>query len=434
MKHAVITDTAIITLNNGQATLPRQLQHITDLEHIGQRTGINQFWIMPGTQVDNMGHDFFTEREGYNIFQTANKNGSLFARPQSGRCRKDDTRAHEIRVIYPARGGFSWDVKEPLDVLTTVDYLESTLKVPVQWSPAHMSHVLLRESVTKESWLDKSSIALDTLPFNKAAKDIRFIQPLSFDMVGQYLHQYDRNAAYLAACQGVTVGCGTPIHEQGTITDFARPGVYHVARLDTGSWDNRLPPIVKGDWITSDILQFALKNGYQIDIDEAWIFEEGHGIFRKWASALWEARAQLKTGSEYPHETGRKNAIWTTKSIATQGMGKFAMKGVQHSFMRNNWWADVVGKNRMNTLHHIKKYAALGYYPQFVKCDAVWYVSPVKNPVEAVPGIMERCEKLGGFKHAYTLLLTREIVQQSQQHKGDGLLDFLKECVKQQQQ
>lgn len=439
--HAVVSDECLTTSLGGRVKLSRPVRHISELELLGQRTGITHFWILPNSAAAGLGHEFVADRDGYNIFQTRNANGNPFTTPHFARCRKVGN-GHEILAGYPDKV-FGWVANEAADVLTAIEYLTTLLGVRVQWSPTHMGHSLLKQILlNRQEWLRESDVPLDTLPFNKAAKDVKFSRPLTPDMVGMTVHEFDGNSKYLAACEGVTVGSGTPVHRKPAVPVIATaettghtPGVYRVQVVST-TWDTKqLPPIIKGEWVTNDILQYALKNGYEVLLHEAYQFEEGHQLFRKWAGTLWSVRAELnpkqlnlsESPDKFPHRQGRANAYRTIKDIATQSVGAFAMKGVKHNLARNNWWADIVGKSRVTMLYHMKKFADAGYYPLFANCDAIGYATHESNPYEAVPGIMKRSNQLGGFKHAWSLLLTEEIVQQGMMVPTERLHSFLKE-------
>jgi hypothetical protein len=434
--HAVVSDEFLTTSNGGRVKLSRPVRHITELHLLGQRTGITHFWIMPNSYVAGLGHEFLADRDGYNIFQTKNSNGSLFESPQSARCRKLQSASHEILACYPDKA-FGWVVNDETDILCTIDYLADVLKVPVQWSPIHMGHTLLRNSVTRENWLVESTIPLHTLPFNKAAKDIHFVRPLTLDLVGQWWHEYDRNSHYLAGCAGVMVGTGTPIHLKenelysgGYVSGSVETGVYRVEVKDASKWPVYLPPIIRGEWVGGDVLEYAIQQGYEVIAREAWVFPESHQLLRQWATNLWNSRTTLNPKSEsvyFPHLQARINAYNTIKRVATKSVGSFAIRHEKHNLARNNWWEEAVNKSRVVMLYHLKKFADAGYFPYGVWCDAASYVSPNSNPVEAVPGIMLRSDKLGGFKHAWSLQLTQEIIEESFKYEGYSMLSFLKE-------
>jgi hypothetical protein len=417
--HAVVSDESLTTSSGGRVKLSRPVRHISELELLGQRTGITHFWIMPNSHAAGLGHEFFTDRDGYNIFQTKDATGALFECPQSGRCRKLSS-GHEILVCYPAKA-FWWVANEAADILAAIDCLSSIFKITIQWSPIHLGHTLLRQSV-RESWLAESTIPLYSLPFNDAAKDIHYFRPLTLDAVGQWWHEYDRNSHYLAGCTGVDVGTGTPAHLQenelyrgGYIDGAIESGVYRVEVLDASKWCGQLPPIINGNgWVTADVLEYAIKQGYDVAVREGWVFPESHQILRQWAETLWKARTVLHpSNTQFSHKQGQTNAYYTIKDIATSSVGAFGIRNDKHKFARNNWRSDVIGKSNVTMLYHLKKYADMGYFPHFVNVDAAGYISPVASPMAAVPGIMARADKLGGFKHENSLLLTEEIMQQA---------------------
>lgn len=422
--HAVVSDEFLTTSAGGRVKLSRPVHHISELELLGKRTGITHFWVLPDTHVTSLGHEFVAGRDGFNIFQTTDSDGHQFKSPIAARCRKLQG-GHEIFCNWPDKA-FWWDVKDETDILCTIDYLQDVLGITVQWSPGHMGHVLLRKSISNEKWLEESTIPLHTIPFNDSAKDLHFFKPLTADLTGLWWHEYDGNSKYLASCQSVYVGTGTPAHltedelyRGGYIKDSIEAGLYRVKVLGAPCWPGSLPPIINSEWVTADILEYAMKQGCEVAVQEGWVFPDSHQMLRRWADTLWKARCTLNPNVTqdgpvpFPHRQGWVNAYHTIKDIATMSVGAFGINHANHKLARNNWRADIVGRSRITTLYHLKKFLDKGYPPHFVNVDAVGYFSPVASPVAAVPGIMDRATKLGGFKHENSLFVTEEIMQQA---------------------
>jgi len=451
-KHAVLTDDHVVMIDVTTRKLLRadnwHPRSINELWMLGQELDITHFWIMPGCQFDSAGYAALDETKAddasdiFDIFVTKDRQGQLYPEPQSARCRLADNAGHEVLICYPHRGDFAWEIEKPLDILATIDYLTTALGVTVQWSPGHMAFSLLEmvhASDKHQDWTREPTIDMFTLPYGKApsltSSNVYLKSALTLDMVGKYLHRYDKNSAYLSAMQGLTTGCGDPVHIQGGYINQALPGIYHVAKVFPGNqWNLKdLPPIIVTPWVTRDVLQLALQKGYQVTIDQAWQFSEKHDLFRKWAGLLWDARADLRTNTaKYIYAPGRENACKTTKLIATIGPGRFAMAG-QHRFRHVNWWDDIVGKSAVAMLLNLEKFYKAGHRPVYVKNDEVWYLSSEGDPAQAVPGILDRAGQLGGYKHELSLLLTEEIIRASWQQQPHQILSFLKRCSQRQE-
>lgn len=404
------------------------LLNIEQLWQAGQDFGFTHFWVMPGCSIDQEGRDFFQVDAPYDTLITPNdvEQPPAFARVRIGKWR--DERGHTVYVGYPRR--FNWKGTGPFDILDTINYLESYLAVPVQWSSGHIGRALLHKAYAgKERVIRDASSDLRELPFNEAAFDLVFKRPITSDMEGMYLHHYDKNSAYLSACRGANMGIGDPEHVTGGDIIPGLPGIYRVTweYPFTGEW---MPPIVdpRQEWVTNDVLLFAQQHGYILTIHEAWVFNDYRKVLDPVATTIWEARSVLnpKSGPNpfFAEENAiaRKNAYDTCKEIALVFVGGFATGKEKHPDIKGihpNWWADAVGKARVNMLANLLKYTAQAGAPVLVYSDGVWFASKDSNPRTAVPGILDRAEKLGGFKHVYSFQLTAGDIQ-AVQGKSEG--------------
>jgi hypothetical protein len=235
----------------------------------------------------------------------------------------------------------------------------------------------------------------------------------------------------LSACQGVSVGTGECFHIQGE-GNGKQPGIFHIksCAYDGDMFDGiTLPYLFLGDWITLDMLKLARQQNYQITIDESYIFEEGHVMLKKWAADLWASRQALKEEDfKYPHPVARQNAYGTIKEIALIGVGKLAHK--EQSFYHPNWWADTVGKSVVTLVFNLLAYAKNGYYPFLIYSDGLYFPSEEKNIMKALPGILDRKDDLGGYKHVSSVRITAEIVEASQTLKPGEMVSLLKKAGK----
>lgn len=308
--------------------------------------------------------------------------------------------------------------------MNTNALIEQQLGIPVQKSSVYTAKTLLRQCYRgKEHIIRDTSFDLRDLPFYQSAFDIVFRRPLGASMIGMTVHLYDKNSAYLSACSSTDTGIADPIHladgDDGTHIVPGLPGIYRVSWgvFSPESYDTALTPSIideKQEWITNDVLLYAQSKGYEVTIHEAWVFPEYDRILgnrdakRNYAKKIWDARQALKDVDE--------EAYAKMKEIALVGVGSFATSKEKYpglNLIHPNWWADVVGKTRVNMLANIEKYAAVAGTPILVYCDGVWFVSRDPNPRTAVPGILDRQDKLGGYKHVYSFTLTQELYDQA---------------------
>lgn len=267
-------------------------------------------------------------------------------------------------------------------------------------------------------WEKKPQIIKDTsfdlrdLPFVDAARPILWRRDLEEWMIGLWVHLFDKNSQHLSACRGVKTGVGDPIHRVESFGWDALsdnlPGIYRVS-WKVYSLDDIFPPIIETtqEWVTNDVLVYAVSKGYEVEIHEAWVFPEYTKVLDKWADRLWNAMQATK-------ETDRE-AYGKLKAISHVGPGSFATGKNKHpglDLIHPNWWADVVGKSRVNLLCNIEKYGA----PVCIRTDGLYYVSHDSNIRTAIPGIFDRIGQSGGYKIPdgwKSFRLTRELYEQA---------------------
>lgn len=293
--------------------------------------------------------------------------------------------------------------------------IERALGIPLQKSPVYTAKELLRYCYRgKERVIRDTSFDLRDLPFGEAARDLLFRRELEPWMIGLTLHHYDKSSAYLSACSSTNTGIGDPVHETENVKP-GLPGIYRVT-IENEPWDSI--PIVETDqqWVTNDVLVFALDRGYEFKIHEAWVFLDYDRILgsrdekRNWSRKIWNARTILK-------ELGEMEAYEQVKIIAIVGVGSFATSKEKYpglTLIHPNWWADVVGKHRVNMLCNIERYSREASPPVLVYSDGLYFVSSDRNARTAVPGILARVGQLGGYRHEYSFTLTQEIYEQAQ--------------------
>lgn len=428
-KHAVLFNTRSLMISTDRRVrtveLPDLCHSLYDVYDAARLYGVTHVWVHP-----TYGDIFIGEsNENWNIFAAWEDDdeydqfGEFVAAgakdlPKFARIYKKGTYG-EVKVGFPHRGRWGWEIETPLDILATIHYLEDTLGVPVQWSPGHMGTEvvkLLNASDRRQDWVRDASIDLFKLPFKKAGHDLYWKSDIPTIAKGMYLHQYDKRSAYLAACADLYVGAGDPVHVE-TVTDTTLPGVYHVKVLGKPHpFDNAtLPHIIDGEqWVTADVLSYAKRMGYPLSIYEAWVWEEKHKTLASYAEKLFSSRHVFRTNPErFPHERGRKNAENTMKETALIGTGKFASEK-SGKFRQPYWWAAVVDKARVIELANIYKlWIDTGESPVLIYSDSVYYLSSNPNPQEAFPGIFACGQKsgLGKYRHEGTWKVTQELIE-----------------------
>jgi hypothetical protein len=414
-KHAVVTDTQFYWISDEERRLvrmlmPEPIMHASDLWLAGQDLGITHFWVMPGCEIATMGWDFYTEKAGFKAFVPGVRDENV---PPHAVTYGKGKGSREIHINYPASGaGFGWIVERPLDVLAAVDYLAGLLlTMDIKYSPQHLgkNHLkaLYRGTKRLQSYIAPCEDDLTRFPFRQAAKEIYFCTPLSAANVGKWFHLYDKNSAHPAAARSMVTGIGHMEHVTDvSLIDFKKPGIFKISFIPRGIFDGEiLPMIIEQDqeWVTLDVLKYARNMGYHVVIHEAYVFEKGLNIWGEWVKDLWDVRQELKNEQKFLHETARLNAYDTAKSIMNTTIS--ATKS------NINWWSDMVGFARTARLANLRTFLANAQmYPLYVYADDMAFVSDYADPNLAVPMILDRKDKLGGYKCKYSFQLTSEMI------------------------
>lgn len=279
--------------------------------------------------------------------------------------------------------------------MNTAAVIEQQLGIPGQYGAWWTGRRLLQEC-----WKHKSSVLRDAtfdlreLPFVDAARAILWRRDLEPYMVGWYVHLFDKNSQHLSACRGVNNGIGDPVHlAHGDDDTFIRPGLPGIYRVTINSIHDwcLMPPIIEDgqEWVTNDVLVFAIDRLYDLTIHEAWVFTDYTKILDKWAEKLWNALQATKDVD--------RDAYDKIKAISHVGPGSFATRKETHpgiDLIHPNWWADVVGKARVNLHCNLEKFGV----PVCVRTDGLYYITRDPNIRTAVPGILDRMGQSGGYK------------------------------------
>lgn len=305
--------------------------------------------------------------------------------------------------------------------------IQDKLGVPYEYGAWSTARHLLRDCWKhKPSVVRDASFDLRDLPFSGAARDIAWRRELEQYMIGYTVHHFDKNSQYLAADRGVKTGVGDPTHiadgDDDTHIVPGLPGIYKVDWWANDSFTREFPPIIEPgqEWVTNDVLVFALEHGYDVFIEEAWVWHDYTKILDPWAKRLWDARVALKGVND--------DAYDKIKEIAVVGNGAWATSKIKHpgiDLIHPNWWADTVGKSRVNLLANLLKYGA----PVCIETDGLYYITRDSNWRTAVPGILDRMNELGGYKHEGSFTLTPELYQKAQGRSVGKLAELFKEAA-----
>jgi hypothetical protein len=423
---AVIDDAQLTSAKMERVRLSESIANLGDLARQALAANVSHVWALPGTQL--------SQTVDKNFILGAGKEWDVFAsysrleedRPMFARIWRKNTSGREGRTIYvgfPEWGTWPWKCPDVVSLLATLTYTESALGLPVVWSSGHMALDLLKalNLEKRASWLSPLTTDLRTLPTNdgrtlpvkKCARDLTWKRTLTpRDKKKKWVHKYDKNSMYLAAATGLLVGEGDPEHVEGNAFDERLPGIWRIRaeRADTLYDGVQLPSPTRMEWLTTAMATCAMKMGYQVEMLEGYQWNKPgmyHRTLESWANTLWAARQSLKFGSPtfdpaFKHQLGRENAYNTIGAIAHVGVGKLADESTSGGLYRPDMWALVVGRACANIFYNIESIRkTAGLTPVLVYTDSLWYVSDDPDPETAVPGIIDKQNKLGGYKVVY---------------------------------
>lgn len=418
---AVIADGALLTLDEKTRTLKRApvLQdvrtssQVLDLAHDFQ---LDSVWILPGSQLSwlagNYDECFPASGEGYDG-RTSFQRSKLACMHLWHTAGSSDYR-RTISVHFPEHDPrWGWqNIRSAPDLLYAILYLRVALGCEIEWGPGSTGKSLMEKlnEGPRASWVRESDLSM--LPLRAYAQDLEWKSlPDELPEGPLYFHAYDKNSMYLGSCTSANLGEGTPSYLKQPSFAPLCPGLWgiHLAH------DTPYYPAGR-HWLWTPELEFLVRTETGpvsgLVIEDAFLWEKYHQTLRSWGERLWKARQELKIGHfRYP-EAG-EHAYSAVKRIATQSLGWLAHKPAEGTsqWYRPDWWNMVVSNARAKMMYKCWGLQQRGYAPCWINVDELGFLSSEKDPAQAVPGLMQRADQLGGFKHAYTLSATPELLE-----------------------
>lgn len=235
-----------------------------------------------------------------------------------------------------------------------------------------------------------------------------------------YLHAFDINGMYLAACSSVELGFGQAAHVKAPAFDAQRPGYWRALIKGADTWVAPYPrPFVcdgKPHWYTTPMLELALDLGATVKIREAWIYPQHHRWFEPWYERLRDARSTLMRD---PSPEGRL-ALAAVKATYAQALGRLAGRWLQagDETFRPDWRHAVVSRARANMERHLAKATAP---PVALDIDLAVFHSIHQDPGQAAAALgLQVSAQLGKWKWLGSLsaLAAGDIVRGARTRSG----------------
>jgi len=312
----------------------------------------------------------------------------------------------QINVIFADNTKWSWITRAVTakQLYITLVYLETELGVSISGSPGVVGWKVL--DTFHPEWLyDVSTIDIDACHFDKSYSDLLWQSPTLQTGATGFIHKYDRNMAFTAACVANHYGVGTPVNKRGL--GYFNPnqvGVHHCKW--SGAHNPLLPrPVLGGmEWIATPQVRLLKHLGYDVNILESWVYPEQHQLMSQWAKFMWNARMNFEDSPypKYPHPVCRKLARTGVKEAANGLIGLLRYTDFADSDLekkRPDIRTGTVSRNTELCYHNLLKVESKERVrPALAYMDAFYYILPTRNGKAGLPTMMEREGKLGGYK------------------------------------
>jgi hypothetical protein len=451
-RNGVVTDTHLYMMSQGKLArkrLPAPVLGAGQLLQICLDAGLDALWVLAGTQLSDIANRDYIEQAlgGWDIKNHQYTDPHEYE-DDIARCtflmawKRKEARSPEEsgRAIFLgyAEHNHRWELHEvtnPVALLGALTYLEDALQRPARFTPQSTGKNMMAEVNKGERmpWVRPVDLSTYEPVIKTKVVDIRWKRPLSEREMGMgYLIGADKNSMYPASGTSVLLGSGTPIHTERPVFNLKKPlaGVYLCSVSGTSEFDGvGLPhPLqnllhtneggVRRGWFWTYTVKLLHELGYTVDIEQAYTWAESHTILRPWAEQLWAARASLDgrnpacASERYPSQEARALAYRAVKPILNTSLGlldsvpKHPERPGAFDWYRPDWYMLVKDNARYQMFWRIRSFLKKNCIPVGIHCDCLYYITDTDNHEQALPGMFDRWDKLGGYKRKFTRAIT----------------------------
>ncbi|MDX2843380.1 DUF927 domain-containing protein [Streptomyces ipomoeae] len=223
-----------------------------------------------------------------------------------------------------------------------------------------------------------------------------------------WLHQFDKNAAWLGAFGGAKLGLGDPVHHpDGVPFDTEKAGYWRVADIP-GTGLDRLPGFrvlaaeEGGFWLRTPAIDLIAETykGWTPTVLEAWVWPATSRALYSMYERISTARKRIILAGEQ----GRPGARYAKQVVGAlyqsfrgyltrvDGPQKDNATGGHFAgdiYWRPDWAAMILDLALANTYRNLRKYAAEGRFPLSLRVDAITLTSNEADPAAAAPASMD---------------------------------------------
>jgi hypothetical protein len=406
----------------------------SDILQLALAFGLRTVWVFPGSAESARATKEFVE--GGSGSEKWKINNPQYSKNQSHLCtflrgwkqkehREATEDGREVGVGFAEHGDWVFKkCRNPVQMLGSTAYLEDAIGTNIAYSSHSVGRKLMEIANSKrgrKEWI--RPIDIRRYPAVIGTADVlQWKRGLTEEEAEEeWIDGYDKNSDFGAGCTHAKLGSGEPIHiGEMDLTEETKilPGRYYIRLGGSSVWNgHELPHPTDGrseGWFWSSTVQLAVKCGYQVRIDEGWGWEESHTILRYWATDLWAARCRLNEKHKdcdrqrYFSQEARKWAYESVKQIINTSIGLLAHPPENEgwtgatNWYRPDWQALIVDAAKCEMFRRIQQVMqATGKKPIGCDTDCLYYVAETADHKQAIPGMMDRRDGLGGFKEKW---------------------------------
>ena len=220
---------------------------------------------------------------------------------------------------------------------------------------------------------------------NRDGGHLSWTRALAEEERGLYLHSYDVNGQYLAACSSLPLGVGQwQHHSRVTLPEKPTaylPGYYRVKVTEKPASEFS-PSILEESmgWITTPTLRLLRESGARFSVLEAYTWFNATRYLEPWYKTLRDARARLTYQAD-------RYALDAVKGLYRHAIGWFGSEKWDRSedtLYRPDWAHQVRALARTNVLRTVYRVGAnYNIWPLAVGSDCLYYLSDSPDPLAA---------------------------------------------------
>ncbi|HLZ25055.1 MAG TPA: hypothetical protein VKQ30_23280 [Ktedonobacterales bacterium] len=272
----------------------------------------------------------------------------------------------------------------------------------------------------------------------------------------KYLHSYDKNGAWLAACSSLALGFGQPEHtypgdgrydalahprDAKTGAQLPYPPGFWRAHIATRTLPIRpeLPPLISTGaqaaetqvWITTPTLQLLYDLGIETCVTEAYIWPTHHRALEPWYKRLRDGRTQLMTQCTH-NAPGAEVALKTLKLSYAAATGYIASRGWDRAgdtLYRPDWRTLLIAQSNAVIYRQMLAAADEGAHAFALGTDALYFTSDEPDPVKACPAALRLGDGLGAWKVKDSLPLAEILPVLDGAHGQYGALQLVQRAL-----